>query len=127
MIECEKIIYLDEQLPPVNETVVFVVVEVGHGESTKSKLRICYDFGGRYASGTWWTNNDWEEGQPWSIVGWLQLSSKNKMKRYIKYAPVPSEEEIRKHKIEWRNEKQSKINWISDWSEEQIKDYIKHM
>ena len=104
-----KVTYLDEQLPPVSEDVIFVVVELDHGESTDSKLRICYDFGGFYPDGTAWTNNDWDEGQPWAIVGWLQLPSKNKMKKYIKYAPVPSEEEIRKHEIDWRNENQQEI------------------
>lgn len=101
MIKKCKVTYLDEQLPPINETVIFVVVEVGHFESTDSKLSIFYDFGSRYEDGTWWIDNDWDEGQPWAIVGWLKLESKNKMKRYIKYAPVPTEEEIRNHTINW--------------------------
>lgn len=85
--EC-KVIYLDEQLPPVNVEVPLVIVEVPHCESTDSELEIHYDLGGRYEDGTWWTDNDWDEGQPFAVVGWLQL---------------PSEEEIRKHKINWRN------------------------
>lgn len=93
MKEC-KIIYLDEKLPPVNYAVPLVIVEVPHGESTDSKLEIHYDLGGRNEDGTWWTDNDWDEGQPFAVVGWLQL---------------PSEKEIRKHKINWRN-----VSWSMD-------------
>ena len=92
-----KVIYLDEQLPPVNQEVPLVIVEVDHGETTDSKLQIHYDEGGRNEDGTWWTENDWDEGQPWAIVGWMKL---------------PSEEVIRKHKIEWHNEKQPNINLV---------------
>ena len=38
-----NVIYLDEQLPPVNEWVLLVIVEVKHFESTDSKLKINYD------------------------------------------------------------------------------------
>ena len=85
--EC-KVIYMDEQLPPVNVEVPLVIVELKHGESTDSKLMIDWDAGGRYDDGTWWTSNDWDEGQPFGIVGWIKL---------------PNEEEIRKHKIDWLN------------------------
>lgn len=37
--EC-KVIYLDEQLPPVNVEVPLVIVEVPHFESTDSELEI---------------------------------------------------------------------------------------
>lgn len=89
-----KVIYLDEQLPPVNETVILVVVEVDHGESTNSKLKIDYDYGALNEDGTWWATNDWDEGQPWAIVGWMPEPK------------LPSEKEIRKHKINWRNVKE---------------------
>ncbi len=117
----EKIIYLDEQLPPVNQEVPLVIVEVPHGESTESKLEIHYDEGGRNKDGTWWTDNDCDEGQSFAVVGWLQLQS---------------EEEIRKHKINWHNvsdsmdnmlgrEKRTKINWVSDWTEDQKLEHLK--
>ena len=83
-----KIIYLDEQFPPINVEVPLVIIEINHGESTDSKLSIAYDNGGLREDGTWWTENDWDEGQPFAIVGWLQL---------------PSEEEIMTHKINWFN------------------------
>ena len=114
-MEESKVIYLDEQLPPINELVLLVIVEVNHGKSTGSKLSINYDWGRRFEDGTWFTDNDWDEGQPWAIVAWMPEPK------------LPSEEEIRKHKIEWHNERQPKINWISDWSEDQINDHIKRM
>ena len=86
-----NVIYLDEQLPPVNEWVLLVIVEVKHFESTDSKLKINYDWGRRFEDGTWITDNDWDEGQPWAIVGWVAVPK------------LPSEEEIRKHNINWRN------------------------
>lgn len=87
----DKFIYLDEQLPPVEEWVMLIIVEVDHGESTKSKLRINYDWGRRFEDGYWLTENDWDEGQPWAIVAWLPMPKK------------PSEKVIRKHKINWNN------------------------
>ena len=95
-----KVIYLDEQLPPVNQEVPLVIVEVDHGETTDSKLRIHYDEGGRNEDGTWWTENDWDEGQPWAIVGWMPEPK------------LPNEKEIRKHKINWNNEKQPNTNLV---------------
>lgn len=86
-----KVIYLDEQLPPVNETVLLVIAELDYDKTTENKFNIDYDFGGIYEDGTLWTVNDWDEGQPWAIVGWL------------KEPKLPSEEEIRKHKINWKN------------------------
>lgn len=86
-----KVIYLDEQLPPVNETVLLVIVELDYDETPENKFNIDYDFGGRNEDGTWWISNDWDEGQPWAIVGWLREPK------------LPSEEEIRKHNIDWKN------------------------
>ena len=91
MINNCKVIYLDEQLPPVGEDVLLVIVEVNHFKSTKSKLQINYDWGRRFEDETWYTENDWDEGQPWAIVGWMQIPK------------LPSEKEIRKHKINWQN------------------------
>lgn len=92
MKDC-KVIYLDEQLPPVNETVLLVIAELDYDETPENKFHIDYDFGGIYEDGTLWTTNDWDEGQPWAIVGWM-----NEPK-------LPSEEELRKHKINWKNVK----------------------
>lgn len=97
MINDCKVIYLDEQLPPVNVEVPLVIVEVDHGESTSDRLRIHYDEGGLNEDGTWWTDNDWDEGQPFAVVGWLQL---------------PNEKEIRKHKIDWFNITDSMDNML---------------
>lgn len=88
-----KFIYFDEQLPPVNEWVMILIVEIEHGKSTKNKLKISYDAGIQFEDGTWMTENDWDEGQPFAIVGWMPLPQ------------LPSEKEIRKHKINWRNVK----------------------
>ena len=86
-----NVIYLDEQLPPINEDVMVIVVDVEHYKSTDSKLNVYYDIGGRFEDGTWWTVNDWDEGQPWAIVGWMPEPK------------LPTEEELRKHKINWHN------------------------
>lgn len=88
-----KFIYLDEELPPVNETVVVVIAELDYGETPDNQFSLWHDFGGIYESGTWWTENDWDEGQPWAIVGWYREPK------------LPSEEEIRKHNISWKNVK----------------------
>lgn len=87
--------YCDEELPPRNEWVVIVVVELDHGQSTSSPLQIDIDTGYLMEDGNWsWaTRNDWEEGQPWAVVAWERL---------------PSESEIRKHVIQWKNEPKSK-------------------
>lgn len=78
-------IYLDEQLPPVEKWVLLLIVQVNHRQTTGNKLQMYYDWGRRFEDGTWITETDWDEGT-WAIVGWLPMP---------KY---PSEEEIRKHK-----------------------------
>ena len=88
-----KVIYLDEQLPPVNVTVVFVVVNVDI-DNTNSKLAIDYDLGVRDEDDDLLLSTDWgdywNEGQNWAIVGWMPVPE------------LPNEEEIRKHKINWK-------------------------
>lgn len=87
-------IYLDEQLPPVEKWVLLLIVQVNPKQTTDDKLQIYWDWGRRFKDGTWITETDWDEGQPWAIVGWLPMP---------KY---PSEKEIRKHKINWHNVKE---------------------
>ena len=84
-----KVIDLDEQLPPVNEPVMFVVVKEDNTNS------IYTDFVVRTEYNDFLTSTDWDEnlsgGQPWAIVGWMPVPK------------LPSEEEIGKHWINWDN------------------------
>lgn len=84
----QHLIYCDEKLPPVNEQVVIIVVQVDHGQSTSSTLEIEADEGWLNEDGSWTTINDWDEGQPWAVVAWMSL---------------PDEVTIRSHEIKWIN------------------------
>ena len=81
--------YCTEELPPPNEWVVLIVVELDHGQDTSSPLQISVDDGYIDEEGLWHLGYDWDEGQPWSVVAWARL---------------PTESDIRRHEIKWENE-----------------------
>lgn len=89
-----EVIDIDEQLPPVNETIIFVVVEEVV-DNTNSKLKIYHDFGVRTEYNDFLTYTNWDETLSgryhWKIVGWMPVPKR------------PSEEEVRKHWINWDN------------------------
>jgi hypothetical protein len=81
--------YCTEELPPPNEWVAIIVVDLPHGQSTASPLYISIDEGYADEKGEWSSDNDWDEGQPWAVVAWARL---------------PTESDIRRHEIKWENE-----------------------
>lgn len=83
-----KWISVKEQLPEVNE-LVFICGAMKY--NNESEYEIFTDIGNLTYDGNWECDNDWDEGQPWAIVGWLTEPK------------LPSEEEIRKHNINWQN------------------------
>lgn len=88
-----KVIYLDEQLPPINEWVLFTVV-VKRAESANDELTVYNILGGLVEDGTFAFNYDRKrsiyDGDPYAIVGWTPL-------------PQLCEEELQKHTLVWHN------------------------
>lgn len=65
--------YCDQALPNPGELVVVLVAELEHGQSPDdpdAKRSYGIDYGTMNPDGSWETENDWDEGQPWGIVAW---------------------------------------------------------
>ena len=94
-------IWCDEQLPPNRDLVVLLVAELDHYQDPhdpNARWYIQTDFGsycsdgdGRY--GLWDTYDDWDEGQPWSVVAWMPIPDDSES----------SESNVKKHAVNWYN------------------------
>jgi len=65
--------YCDQELPNPGERVVVLVAELEPGQSPDdpdAKRSYDIDYGTMLQDGSWETENDWDEGQPWGIVAW---------------------------------------------------------
>ena len=83
--------YCDQTLPKPGERVMVLVVELKHGQSPDdpdAKRSYDTDYGTMRPDGSWETENDWDEGQPWGIVAWASLYDA---------------EEASKHNVDWNN------------------------
>lgn len=92
-------IFCDDELPDYCEDVFIVVAELDHGEDPadpNAHWCIDYDVACLREDGTWETVNDWNEGQPWSVVAW----------KHITVRALPSKDVIKEHKNIWFNVKE---------------------
>ncbi len=83
--------YCDQVLPNPGERVEVLVAELEHGQSPDdpdAKRSYDTDYGTMRPDGSWETDNDWDEGQPWGIVAWASP-----------YDVL----EANKHKVDWHN------------------------
>ena len=84
--------YCDQSLPKPGERVEVLVAELEHGQNPDdqdAKRSYDTDYGTMRPDGSWETENDWDEGQPWGIVAWAY--------------PYDATE-ANKHKVDWHNE-----------------------
>lgn len=83
--------YCDQALPNPGKRVEVLVAELEHGQSPddpEAKRSYDTDYGRMLPDGSWETENDWDEGQPWGIVAWA--------------SPYDAEE-ANKHNVTWHN------------------------
>lgn len=98
-------IWCDNRLPTAEEAkyeLEILVAELDHGEDpTDPNAHWCIDDdratyvgdGQGYAGSDWFTDNDWDEGQPWAVVAWRPIRK------------LPDVDRVKYRDLKWLNVK----------------------